>query len=328
MMNTAKLFSILVVVTLAVYGAVGYYFQPMASFEGDLTRVGMLPESLFGWTRPQPAVPARLFRQASWQEADVLVIGDSFSAPGIWQTALTRRGLRVHTETWTNVSGICEDFTNWTHQNGFKGKYVILEIVERNAEGALNSFVPCRQTSYRHTAWHPGPPATVANRSVNSHSGRLSIGIQVYLNAWRFRQKRASGNLSSLALPGSVHAYHLADGCALFSHPQCEDVLFFDQDRRDEFGPTFLATMGTIGSRVTDATPVWVIVPDKTTTYLHPDKAFWNEAERSFHAPNILRAFNLAVKARVVDLYLSNNTHLSTTGYLKLGETIADSLPK
>ena len=326
-MNTAKIFSILVAVAIGVYGAVGYYFQPLANFEGDLTRVGMLPESLFGWTRPQPSVPAKLFHQAAWNEADVLVIGDSFSVQGIWQTALTSRGLKVHTENWSNVSGICEDFTSWTQQNGFKGKYVILEIVERNAEGALNNFVACKHTSYRPTEWHPGPPATLANRAVNSRSGRLSIGIQVYLNAWRFKQKRAGGNLETLAMPGSVHAYHLKDGCALFSHPQCNDVLFFDQDRREELGVPFLNNMAIISSRITGATPVWAIIPDKSTTYLHPDKAFWNKAEQKFHSPNILAAFNQATKAHVVDLYLANNTHLSTIGYLTLGEKISRSLP-
>ncbi len=326
-MTAAKLFSIVVFASMACYGAVSYYFLPMASFEGDLTRVGMLPESLFGWTRPQPAVAANLFRQASWAEADALVIGDSFSAPGIWQSVLTRQGLRVHTETWTSLPAICDDFSQWARDKGFKGRYVIIEIVERNAEGTINNSIACKNTRYRPAEWHPSPPATQPNRNLNNHSGRLSIGIQVYLNTWRYRQKRNGGNLSSLKMPGSVQVNHLAEGCKLFSHPQCDDVLFFDQDRHGELGNNVLNDMQIIGSRIVSSTPIWVIIPDKSTTYLYPDKVFWHEAERKFNAPNILDAFNQATKAHVIDLYLANNTHLSTTGYLALGEIIYRSLP-
>ena len=326
-MTAAKLFSIVVFVSIACYGAVGYYFLPMASFEGDLTRVGMLPESLFGWTKPQPAVAANLFQQASWEEADALVIGDSFSAPGIWQSVLIREGLRVHTETWSNLPAICDDFSQWTRGNGFKGRYVIIEIVERNTEGTLNNSIACKNTRYHPVEWHPSPPATEPNRNLNNHAGRLSIGIQVYFNAWHYRQKRNGGNLNSLEMPGSVHVNHLAEGCKLFSHPKCDDVLFFDQDRRDELGKSVLNSMKTISSRITDATPVWVIIPDKSTVYLHPDKIFWHEAELKLYAPNILDTFNHATKAHVIDLYLANNTHLSTTGYLALGEIIYRNLP-
>lgn len=326
-MKAEKLFSILVVVSIACYGAIGYYFLPLANFEGDLSRVGMLPESLFGWTKPQPAIEASLLQQAKWEEADALVIGDSFSAPGIWQTALTRAGLRVRTETWTSLPALCEDFSDWAHKQGFRGRYVFLEIIERNTEGTLGNSIGCKSTTYRPVEWQVYPPATHFDRDQNARSGRLSIGLQVYLNAWRYEQNRKKDKLGSLALPGGVHAYHLAEGCKLFSHPRCEDALFFDQDRSDELGEAILNDMKNIASRITAAQPVWVIVPDKSTTYLHPDKQFWNEAERRFHAPNILDAFKQATRDHVVDLYLGNNTHLSTTGYLLMGEAIYQSLP-
>lgn len=327
-MTAAKLFSIIVFASTACYGVVGYYFLPMASFEGDLTRVAKLPESLFGWTKPQPAVAADLFKQASWDEADALVIGDSFSAPGIWQSVLTRHGLRVHTETWTSLPAICEDFSQWTRDKGFKGRYVIIEIVERNTEGTLNNSVACKYTHYRPAEWHPSPPAIKPNRDMNNHSGRLSIGIQVYLNTWRYRQNRNGGNLNSLEMPGSVHVDHLAEGCKLFSHPQCDDVLFFNQDQREELSDTVINNMKKIGSRVTNATPILVIIPNKSTIYLHPNKIFWNVAEHKLNAPNILAAFEQSIKAQVIDLYPANNTHLSTTGYLALGEIVYRSLPR
>jgi len=318
----------LVFFSIACYGAVGYYFLPLAGFEGDLTRVSMLPESLFGWTKHQPALDARLFRQAKWEEADALVIGDSFSVPGIWQTVLTRAGLRVRTETWTDLPDICEDFGDWVNSKGFKGRYVLVEIIERNTEGTLRNSINCKSTTYRATEWQASPPATTPGWGNSNHSGRLSIGLRVYLNTWRYKQQRQRDNLNSLVMPGGVHVYHLAEGCKLFSHPQCEDVLFFDQDRPDELGQPVLDDMRTLSSRIIGPQLIWVIIPDKSTTYLHPDKSFWSIAEHEFQSPNILATFTQAKQAHVIDLYQGNNTHLSTTGYLLMGEAIYRSLPK
>lgn len=327
-MKSAKLFSMLVFFSIACYGVVGYYFLPLANFEGDLTRVGMLPESLFGWTKPQPALEARLFQQAKWEEADALVIGDSFSASGIWQTVLTRAGLRVRTETWTDLPAICEDFGAWGRSKGFKGRYVFVEIIERNTEATLRNSVNCKNTMYRPTEWQAYPPGTNSGWDKNGHSGKLSIGLQVYWNTLGYEQKRKRDKLNSLAMPGEVHAYHLTEGCKLFSHPQCEDILFYDRDRPDELGQPVLDEMRALSSRITGAQTIWVIVPDKSTTYLHPNKTFWNTAEREFQSPNILAAFTRAKQDHVIDLYHGNNTHLSTTGYLLMGEAIYHSLTK
>lgn len=327
-MKAEKLFSILVAASIACYGAVGYHFQPLASFDGDLSRVSMLPESLFGWTKPQPALDAALFRQAGWAEADVLVIGDSFSAPGIWQTALTRAGLRVRTETWTNLPAICEDFSAWAQARGFHGRHVIIEVVERNAAGTIRNSVACKHTSYLPAEWQAGPPATLPALNTDDHAGRLSVGLQVYLNSLDYQRKRRQDKLASLPMPGGVHVRHLDEGCKLFSHPQCEDVLFFDQDNEGDLGQPVLDDMKTLDSRITGSHPVWVIVPDKTTTYLRPDKHFWELAAQRFKSPDILAAFSQATRDHIVDLYRGNNTHLSTTGYLLMGDAIYRSLPR
>ena len=98
-MKHARLFSIIVFAALAIYGAVGFYFLPLASFTGPLTRMGKIPESLFGWTKEQPAIDPSNLANVSLQEADILVIGDSFSIPHLWQSVLVKNGIKVHTET-------------------------------------------------------------------------------------------------------------------------------------------------------------------------------------------------------------------------------------
>jgi hypothetical protein len=81
-----------------------------------------------------------------------------------------------------------------------------------------------------------------------------------------------------------------------------------------------------LNGRMVGVTPIWVFVPNKSTAYLYPDKQFWNKAEKRFHAPNLLRMTQQAIQTKTVDLYPANNTHLSTTGYLLMGEEVLKTL--
>ena len=48
-MKLAKYFSIIVFSSIFFYGVPGFYLLPLATYQGDLTRIGLLPESEFGW---------------------------------------------------------------------------------------------------------------------------------------------------------------------------------------------------------------------------------------------------------------------------------------
>ena len=157
-MRHARFFSVLVFALMALYGAVGFYFLPLASFTGPLTRMGKISESLFGWTREQPAINPVYLVNASWQEADMLAIGDSFSMPRLWQSALVQRGIKVHTETWEAMRNICEDFPEWLHGKGFKGRYVVIEVVEHNFQDTLDRSLSCKQTFYHPMRYPPLSP--------------------------------------------------------------------------------------------------------------------------------------------------------------------------
>jgi hypothetical protein len=326
-MKPAKLFSVIVFVVIGIYGAIGLYFLPLAGFEGDLTRVAKLPESLFGWTRLQPSLEPELFKSASWQEADVLVIGDSFSEPRVWQTVLVKQGLRVRTEHWTSVRGVCEDFYPWLRAQGFKGKQVIFEVVERNIEAGLPNSVACKQQVY-----HPNinadklrvPPVT--SRKESDLSGKLSIALETRLNINKYGALSQNSDLKTWDIPGGVRLERMANGCELFSHKNCQDVLFYASDRVVDLNKDLLDSVQILNSRVGDITPIWVFMPDKSTVFLHNDKQFWNEAESRFMAPNVLKVMRQAVDEKIVDLYPANNSHLSTRGYLLLGEAVYQSL--
>jgi hypothetical protein len=322
-MKQARLFCIAVFSALALYGATGFYFLPLASFTGPLTRMGKIPESLFGWTKEQPVVNPKYLVNASWQEADVLAIGDSFSIPHLWQSVLVKNGLKVHTETWEAMRDVCEDFSKWARDNGFKGRYVVIETVEHNFKDTLNRSIGCRKMDYRTTVELPvAPPPRLMALNASDYSGRFSVGIETELHALQYQRLSARSDFKTWYLGNNVRMNRVKDGCNLFSHKSCKDALFLADDQAGDFGKDILDKMQIIDDRLKGFHLVWVIVPNKTTTYLHPEKQFWNKAEQRFHAPNLLKVLRQKIEARTIDLYPANETHLSTTGYLILGDEI------
>lgn len=327
----AKFFSIAVFVAVLGYGAVGFYLLPLATFQGELTRMGLLPESLFGWTKPQPALDEQWMRQAPMREADVLVIGDSFSDSRVWQTALTRRGLKVRTESWDSMRGVCADIVPWLRAQGFAGKYLVLESIERNLADDLEKSVACQRMEYHPNARTDAPrgaPAVSFDTGYGNYAGQLSTGFKIRLNLSEYGRLSRAADFRTWQISGDVRLSRVADGCRLFSHARCDDALFLAYDSAGEVKGGSLENIEKLDARLGGLTTVWVFVPNKSTAYLYPDKKFWDEAERRFRAPNLLRMTRRAIGERVVDLYPANNTHLSTEGYLLMGEEIFEALQR
>jgi hypothetical protein len=324
-MKHGKLFSVLVFLMVALYGAIGFYALPLASFQGDLTRMGMLPERMFGWTKPQPAIDPALMQQSSWKEADVLVIGDSFSDGRVWQTLLTGAGLRVRTETWDSVRGICKNFMPWVHNKGFNGKYIVFEVIERSVMDVLAKSVACERMDFHPSIYADslrGPPPVSFDPTQGNYSGSLSVSIETLMNTFEYDQLIRTSGFVSRELPNDVKLARIKNGCQLFSHARCQDALFLAEDRKEDIPVDALDSVQKINDRLTGVTPIWLFVPNKSTAYLYPDKQFWNVAEQRFHSPNLLRMTQQAISKNTIDLYPANNTHFSTTGYLLMGKEV------
>lgn len=328
-MKHAKIFSIVVMALVLGYGAVGFHFLPQATFQGELTRMALLPESLFGWRQAQPELDIQWMQQASMQEADVLVIGDSFSDSRVWQTVLTQQGLKVRTESWNSMRGICTDFLPWLRKQGYKGEYLVLESIERNMVQDIRKSITCE-----HMQYHPdpradarrSPPIVSFNPEQGDYARRLSTGIKTWLNAMEYEQRRKAPDFSVWELPNDVRLARIPDGCKLFSHARCADSLFYSIDQPQDIDSTINNDIEALNARLGGLKVVWAFVPNKSTAYLYPEKRFWNEAERRLEAPNLLRMTRQAIATQVVDLYPANNTHFSTTGYLLMGEEILKAM--
>lgn len=327
-MKNAKLFSILVLTAIVTYGAVGLSYLPLARFHGDLTRVSMLPETLFGWRKPQPDIPADLIRQATWEEADILVVGDSFSGSRVWQTKLVGQGWKVRTEHWNSVRNICEDFVPWVRGKGFKGKYVVLESIERGFP-EIRKSLDCKSMEFHSSVEADRvklPPLAVFDPDEIAFTGRMSIGIQTRRMADRYLQVSADPAFKSWTPNGAVNVVRTERGCELFSHRQCRDVLFMREDRPQDVDESLIDVMIQLNQRLPGLTPIWVVVPNKSTSYLYPEKHFWSLAATRLATPDVLARLRQAITAGTVDLYPANESHLSTTGYLILGDLIYKQL--
>lgn len=326
-MKHSKLFTILVFAITTLYAATGFYFLPLATFTGPLTRMGMIPESLFGWKKEQPAINPQNLINASWQDADVLVVGDSFSINRIWQSVLIRKGLKVRTETWASMRNICEDFSGWLNQQGFKGNNVVIEVVEHNFKNTLDRTLQCKKMDYHTTVELPiYPPSQLMKLNKTDYSGKLSVGIQTKLNSIKYQEISSNPVFASWDLSNNVRMSRVKKGCELFSHLRCNDALFLADDQVTDFDETTLSKMQIINDRLNGIRLIWAVIPNKSTAYLYPDKQFWNKAEKHFNAPNVLKVLRQKIADKTIDLYPANETHLSTTGYLILGDAISQNI--
>lgn len=119
------------------------------------------------------------------------------------------------------------------------------------------------------------------------------------------------------------------DGCGFFSNQLCNYGLFISGDfNKKTFDLTDKILSISRNLQRSGIRIIWLVVPDKSTIYLgygkynrYPYVNIWNELARhpELAAPNLGELFT--EQARIIkDFYAPNNTHLSTNGYLYLGE--------
>lgn len=303
-------------------------FTPVST--GALTRIGQISEHQFQGRDAPPDIPLSLIRQSPIEQADILVVGDSFSNYFAWQTELVAAGYRVSTTHWDWTSPLCKDFAGWLKDQGFKGRLVLLESIEYLVPERLDAMRDCT-TSMQARKLKLSPPPTVSPSPpppvsrINSNA-RLMTGF----NTWqRTRQiERTDGVVEFKAerRGASVFASPLENGCAEFSHRLCEKNLFLSMDRINpelnaadaQFMHQFVQDMRPLQVR-------WMMIPNKTTVYLDRDRAqaFAQRARELAIGPDL---FTVAQEGRraMRDLYWPNDNHWSMQGQLYFGRHMLD----
>lgn len=292
------------------------------NFDGDLTRISKLSENDFGWKMEQATIPFNLRSQATITEADTLIIGDSFSAALIWQTKLKENKLNPITYHWDQVGLICKNFDKNLKASGFKGKKIILEIVELGAVDKINKSLNCESQTNNFTkpmgTNQAIPTKLDFSRRINM-SGQFITGLETAINSWLLNQNNNYW-LKLNKRSKSGHIQPLEDGCKLFTNHLCNFGLFYHQDyKKPALSLELLEKIKLINSQIKNYQVTWLIIPNKSTIYhRYTRDEFWQRLDKERLGPNLYGHF-LTKKYLIKDLYKPNDTHLSNYGYLDLG---------
>lgn len=294
---------------------------------GDLTRIGRLSDAEFGWRAPPPpAPPTDALHSVPLDQADIVVIGDSFSMTLYWQAPLVQAGYRVSTIYWGQFGYLCRDFPEWLRRSGFKGHTVIVESVERLLSERLHKGDACQ-----HMLKAPDVRSTPFIRSLTrvpdfglNWTAKLTTGPITYRNMQRVKRSTTDQQFGD-----ETQVRFVPDGCAQFSHRMCARALFFKEDMDN--GPLTTEDFNLL-DRFTQAQPfklLWMVIPNKTTVYLDPSssKPFMDAFRRAGYGPDL---FTLAQeeRRRVRDFYFPNDTHLSMHGQMLLGDLMLQEVRK
>jgi hypothetical protein len=294
---------------------------------GDLSRIGRLSDHQFGWLAPPPKVDPELLRGAPIDQADILVIGDSFSMTYRWQSTLVKAGYRVSTTYWLDLGGtLCNGMDDWLAKSGFRGKLVIVESVERFLNERLRPDAQCA-TMKKPLEIKPTPFAApledVPGFALN-WGAQLTSGLTTYRNT-RHAMKTPGDtvfNTETMARP-------VPDGCKFFSNRLCDKALFLSEDIRN--GELTAANAETMKSfTAARRTPLlWMVIPNKTTVYLDRDhsKDFVTAYRNADLGPDLF-GWAQTRHALTRDFYFPNDTHLSMHGQLELGELMLNEVRK
>ena len=293
---------------------------------GDLSRIGRISEDEFGWKIEPPILDPQLLDGASIDKADILVIGDSFSASHVWQSVLAVRGHSVATVYWSQLNEmLCSDFDEWLTHIGFRGKLVVIESVERFLNVRVTQTqkcIPLRHPMIAAVA-PPSPPlehvpSFELNWEAQLHSGWMTRKCTDAAIAGRIRM-----SCNNMPLARAV-----TEGCSLFSHRRCDMALFLADDViRGPLTADAIASMQAFAATRSKTPVLWMVVPNKWTTYLDPahSQGFVDALRQTDLGPDLF-TFAQEEKLKMKDFYFPNDTHISTHGQLVLGARMLEAV--
>ncbi|MBN8754245.1 MULTISPECIES: hypothetical protein [Variovorax] len=325
-MAPAKLWLSIFLTGFAVY--TGLLFQTLITPipYGDLARIGRISDHEFGWRIEPPRVAATLLDAAPIEQAEILVIGDSFSATHLWQSRLAEKGHAVTTIFWDSIDNrLCDNFDDWLAAAGFRGKLVIAESVERLLALRLTNSQKCGDMTAplaaRVEPLSPPPdhvPGFALNWDAQIVSGWLTARCTRAAIAGKVRR---DCDQQTQALP-------VENGCLLFSHRRCDMALFLRGDQQlGEIAPMHLTQMQAFTQAHAKVPILWMVVPNKWTTYLEPShsQAFVKALRQTDLGPDLF-TFAVEEKTKMKDFYFPNDTHISTQGQLVLGDRMVKAV--
>ncbi|WP_295523885.1 hypothetical protein [uncultured Pseudacidovorax sp.] len=299
--------------------------------EGGLTRIGRVSEDAFGWRSTPPEIPIANVRGWAPADADILVIGDSFSMYYAWQSPLVAAGYKVSTTHWDRSGPLCADFSAWLESIGFKGRMVILESIERLLPERLAQAQGCKTMARRPLKALPVPTQSPAQPPPGfrlNWESPLMTGLLTYLNTRQILETDGVVDVEHERFGDYIFSSPVAEGCRQFSSRVCGKSLFLTADRTNrELQPQDADFMAAFARRAEPVKVMWMVVPNKTTVYLdtHNAGAFARRSNALGVGPDLF-AMAQDQRLRIIDLYWPNDTHWSMQGQLYFGKRMVDAV--
>jgi hypothetical protein len=320
------------IVCCAVVFAMGSLIEPVS---GDLTRLGAVAERSWGWNIPQtkPAVRSRL----ATDQTSILVIGDSFSDPNIWQSVLENElGRFTQSYSWNadrNFGCIKEKLREISKQTP-QVKDLILEVVEREFVSRFTDLtLPAACSAFEITS----PSVRAAAPKLASHRPTFALQLQDPIYAFKatYGEMRDYARLTSTG--DAVITPLLTD--RFFSNKRSAWLLYYADDlKKNSWQASQVSdAIKNLKELSDDASSLGirlmvVLIPDKSSVYAQYvdgpalpiiQYPLWQLfAQAGLASVNLKDLYTNALPSQL-DIYLPNDTHLGFNGYNLLAKAIA-----
>ena len=298
---------------------------------GDLTRLGNFSENDFGWNAPQPSIA--VLKQDE-KTPNIIVLGDSFSAGNVWQSVVMVKGeYHLLTFQWGNPQQL-ERWIISLKKEYPATQYVILESVERLFLGHFNttqSVAPVNKLTSQKTDAH----YTTSKRVIEEP---FTFSDPIYLIGTMFNSLRS---FSQTTANGKTFITPL-NRTDLFSNKRSDRLLYYTDDnhKKDWSMDEVRKSVRNI-KRMQDSAKrqgivlIVAVVPDKSTTYGrffkspqfdHPTPDVWEEMDKQGITQVNLKKTLISAIGKTQDIYMPNDTHLSTQGFVLMGNAVSQRL--
>ena len=302
--------------------------------DGPLTRMGGYAERDFGWHGKQPTVGIEDASVANYQPADVLVIGDSFSKPGLWQAYFKRdTGLSVTTLDLGKTS-----FDSLLLNPAYLAQPPRIVVIESVEVFFLTKFRQANPECPNTANIRPQvDPITIEPTTIPfKHRERAQEVNLINLNlkyAWAYWRQVWSGHDNT-----SVAQFALKRP-GLFSNRLSEKLLVYRPDleksawQNDDIAAALCQLLALQHGFQTNRETVFafLLVPDKLTTYTPfianpanlPMLDLNNKLiEKGIQTPNLIQNLQQAITNGEIDIYLPNETHFGARGHEIMAQTL------
>ena len=300
------------------------------AIKGDLARVGGFAERDYQPGRPQ--APARIApNTVDVADADVIVLGDSFSNKLLWQGELEAvTGQRTLTYQY-GQSGCVSNWLQWLHSLKLKpGAQVVIESSERSFIARFNRMAACPKIVpvpvHRHLA-----EADAESTSWFDTGFSLDIAYQarVLLNSMRLRNQDAygAGETVNVALKRSDR----------FTDRRADRLLYhIDDEGKNDWTPAQVANAlaGLAAERAAFEASGQkfsvLVMPDKSSVYrddIVAPRIGPSTITRQLQAAGLSDVDTLAcfrsLATAMPDFYLPDDTHVGPAAFGLIGASIA-----